>query len=62
MRNIENIFKAKKKKKCVNAELVTKLQKEGNFILYGQKQSLKYVLGKELSGNFKTIVHCLKSR
>ena len=35
MRNIEsNITKLlKNEKKCVNAELVSKLQKEGNFIL-----------------------------
>ena len=43
MRNIENItanvFKATKK--CVNAELVSKVQNsKSNSILYGQKQSL----------------------
>ena len=40
-----------RQKKWVNAELVGKLQKnskKGNFILYGQKQSLTYVPEKKV--------------
>ena len=46
-----SFFKAGKK--CVNAELVYYKNNSGNFILYGQKRPLKYVLGKRYSGNLK---------
>ena len=49
-----------RQKDCVNAELVGKLQKEGNFILYGKKQLLKYVPGYRYSGNVKAIESRLK--
>ena len=47
-------FKATKK--CVNAELVSKVQNsKSNSILYGQKQSLKYVPRERYSGDLKQI-------
>ena len=45
-------FKATKK--CVNAELVRKVQNsKSNSILYGQKQPLKYLPRERYSGDLK---------